>query len=100
MTTATTGSTIKRTQRRDAYGDTWTDELEGRTLDTGTRLEVCVRGRWVPVVYLRDSHTSSEGPRAFLRYQKVKKTVPLAESMVLRWPLPAPPAPELPHYLW
>lgn len=101
MTTATTGSTIKRTLGADASGATWTDELEGRPLETGTRLELCVRGRWVPVVYLRDSHTSLEGPRAYLRYQKGKKTVPLAlEGMALRWPPPAPPAPERPHYTW
>lgn len=101
MPTATQdGTTIHRTFTRDAYGETWTDELEGRTLHTGTRLEVGVRGRWVPVVYLRDSHTSGQGPRAFLRYQKGKKTVPLGEGMVLRWPPPVPPAPDLPHYLW
>ncbi|WP_246581042.1 3'-5' exonuclease [Deinococcus aestuarii] len=94
------GTTIHRTLTHDAYDETWTDELEGRPVHNGTPLEVHVRGRWVPVVYLRDSHTSREGPRAFLRYQKGKKTVPLAENMALRWPPPAPPVPELPHYLW
>ncbi|WP_255344510.1 hypothetical protein [Deinococcus sp. YIM 77859] len=42
-----------------------------------------MRGRWVPVVYLRDSHTSGEGPRTFLRYWKGKKTVPSTEGLVL-----------------
>lgn len=99
-TTAQEGTTIHRTLTHDADGETWTDELEGRPLHTGTSLEVQVRGRWVPVVYLRDSHTSGQGPRASLRYRKGKKIVPLAEDMALRWPPPAPPVPELPHYLW
>lgn len=99
-TTAQEGTTIHRTLTRDAYGETWTDELEGRPLHTGTLLEVNVRGRWVPVVYLRDSHTSGPGPRASLRYRKGRKTVPLAEGRVLRWLPPAPLAPELPHSLW
>lgn len=99
-TTAQEGTTIHRTLTRNVDGETWTDELEGRPIHNGTPLEVNVRGRWVPVVYLRDSHTSSHSPRASLRYWKGRKTVPLAEGMALRWPPPAPPAPELPHYLW
>lgn len=101
LTAAQAGTIIHRTLTRDAYGETWTDELEGRPIHNGTRLELLVRGRWVPVMYLRDSHPSQEGPRAYLRYRRSKKSVSLLlDQMHLRWPPPAPPQPALPSYTW
>lgn len=96
-TAAQEGTTLHRTFIRDAYGETWTDELEGRPVHNGALLELLVRGRWVPVLYLRDSYTSGEGPRASLHYRKSKRSVPLVlDGMHLRWPPPAPPKPVLP----
>lgn len=100
-TAAQEGATIHRTFTRDAYGETWTDALGERPIHNGTPLELLVRGRWVPVLYLRDSHVSAERPRAYLRYRRAKRSVPLLlDWMHLRWPPPAPPKPALPYYTW
>lgn len=66
-TTAQEGTTIHRVLTRAADGETWADELGGHSLHNGTLLVLQVYGRWVPVLYLRDSHTSLEGTRADLR---------------------------------
>ncbi|WP_216329561.1 hypothetical protein [Deinococcus aestuarii] len=100
-TTAQEGTTLHRVLTRDADSETWADELEGRPVLNGTLLELRVRGRWVPVTYLRDSHTSLEGSRAYLRSRKSKRGVPLLlDRMHLCWPPPAPPKPALPSHTW
>ena len=100
-TAAQDGTTLHRTLTRDADSETWTDELGGRPVHHRTLLELRVRARWVPVLYLRDSLMSVEGPRASLRSRKSQRSVPLLlDRMHLRWPLPAPPKPALPSYTW